>query len=402
MDFFPLAAGTGAGDGCAGSTATTSLLTDAVCSPTICENPLIPLGLLTAAAAPTDNQEKLLVNTLTSSPVNPPNFASASTPSYPALQGALNWAKKEQALKPNETFVVVFVTDGDPSTCLKSLDKTTTNNALADLAKAAYQTSGVRTYTIGMEGSSTAALDKIAASGGTTKSFVVGGSSSTDITAPFIAALNSIATQSASCTLPYSASSEANPADAVMTYTLGTTTTTLAKRTNSAGCGSTDGWYFDNNTTPTQAILCPASCTKVQANTSASVKLDVPCAAELEPAIYTQTYATNCADNQYPLWQFLTYDTTNTQGGDVLFRVRTADTEAGLASATWTTARTATQAAPDCRPGIATCPVDMVTLLGNGSAKPNLQLEMTVTPTSLGKTPSLDSWQVTFTCPYNQ
>jgi hypothetical protein len=402
MDFFPLAAGTGAGDGCAGSSATTSLLTDSVCSPTICENPLIPLGLLAATAAPTDNQEKLLVNAITSSPVNPPNFASASTPSYPALQGALNWAKKEQALKPNETFVVVFVTDGDPSTCLKSLDKTTTNNALADLAKAAYQTSGVRTYTIGMEGSNTVALDKIAASGGTVKSFVVGGSSATDITTPFIAALNSIATQSASCTLPYSASTEANPANAVLTYTLGTTTTTITKRTDSTGCGTTDGWYFDNNTTPTQAILCPVSCNKVKANTSASVKLDVPCAAELEPATYTQTYPTNCADNQYPLWQFLTYDTTNTQGGDVLFRVRTADTEAGLAGATWTTAKTATQAAPDCKPGIATCPVDMVALLGNGASKPFLQLEMTVTPTSLGKTPTLDSWQVTFTCPYNQ
>jgi hypothetical protein len=406
MDFFPLTAGSGAGDGCAGGAALGSTTSSSACGVTACKNPLVSLGYLTAAASPTDTQEQLLVTALTTSPVSPPKTTDSSTPSYPALKGALEWAKAEQLAKPNETFIVVFVTDGEPSTCLVSGDSfgntPRTNAALVDLAKDAYDSSGVRTYTLGMEGSSVTILDQIAAAGGTTKSFVVGGSNATDISTALTAALDAISGESASCTLPYTASDDADPASAVVTYTSGTSTTTITKRSGLTACDSSGGWYYNNAANPTQVILCPSTCTTVQADSAASVKLDVPCAAELEPAVYTQKYQTNCSDAQYPLWQFLTYDTTNPEGGQVQFRLRTAATEAALASATWVDAKTATQTAPDCQAGMSGCPVDLVTLLGDHSSDPNLELEITVTPTSLGETPSANSWQVTFTCPFNQ
>jgi hypothetical protein len=366
---------------------------------------MVPLGYLTAASSPADTQEQKLVNALTTSPVNPPNSASASTPSYPALQGALEWAAEQQAIKPNETFIVVFVTDGEPSTCLKSGDSfgstPNTNAGLVALASNAYLNHGVRTYTLGMEGSSVTILNQIAAAGGTTKSFVVGGSNASTIAAAFTEALEAISGESASCTLPYTTSEEADPANAIVTYTSGTTSTVLPKRTGSSNCGG-GGWYFNNEANPTQVILCPTSCTTVQADAAASVKLDVPCAAELEPAIYTQRYQSSCTEAQSPLWQFLTYDTTNTEGGEIRFRARTAKTEGTLAAASWLTAKTATKTSPDCGPSTPGCPVDLANLLGDRATDAHLELEIQVTPTSLGKTPSANSWQVTFTCVFNQ
>jgi hypothetical protein len=36
-------------------------------------------------------------------------------------------------------------------------------------------------------------------------------------------------------------------------------------------CNGQPGWYYDSNIAPTKIILCPASCTTVQADTAAKV-----------------------------------------------------------------------------------------------------------------------------------
>lgn len=409
MDFFPLTAGSGAGDGCAsGAVAlpSPSLSTSSVCSATPCANPLVPLGYLTDAASPSDTQEQALVSALTTAPVSPPNSSSASTPSLPALEGALDWAVAQQLAKPDETFIVVFVTDGEPTSCLISGDSfgntPSTNTALIALAAQAYADYGVRTYTLGMEGSNVSILDQIAAAGGTTESFVVGGSNASTIATAFSAALEAISGQAVSCALPFTSTDWSDLDAATVTYTSGASSTALERRVDATSCGT--GWYFDDNDNPTEVILCPETCATVQADTAASVKLDVPCAAELEPAVFTQTYQATCSDEQYPLWQFLSYDTTNASGGEVQFRVRSAATAADLAAATWLDARIATQSEPDCRAGsgVVGCPVDLVVLLGEHSTDELLELEITVTPSSGGQSPSADNWELTFTCPFNQ
>ncbi len=36
------------------------------------------------------------------------------------------------------------------------------------------------------------------------------------------------------------------------------------KVTGEAGCGPLGGWYYDDETAPTEVLLCPASCEQAQ------------------------------------------------------------------------------------------------------------------------------------------
>jgi hypothetical protein len=56
---------------------------------------------------------------------------------------------------------------------------------------------------------------------------------------------------------------------------------TLPRVQASADCGSTGGWYYDDNVAPTSITLCPESCTSIQQDPGASVKLELGCASDL-------------------------------------------------------------------------------------------------------------------------
>jgi hypothetical protein len=45
-----------------------------------------------------------------------------------------------------------------------------------------------------------------------------------------------------------------------------------------ADCTAAGGWYYDDNTTPTNITLCPTTCTDIQADSAANVKLELGCA----------------------------------------------------------------------------------------------------------------------------
>lgn len=406
MDFFPLIAGAGAGDGCAGSGSVfpPSSATSSECNPSPCGNALVPLGALTAASAPTDTQEQALINALSTSPVSPPNSAASSTPSLPALSGALDWAVTQQLAQPNETFIVVFVTDGAPTTCLMPGDSfgdtPATNAELARLAEDAYEAAGVRTYAIGMDGADVAVMNTIAAAGGTDQAYVVSGSNSADIATDLADALIQISTQNISCDLPFSTHDLADLATAQVVYRSGGSDTVLTRRTTSADCGS--GWYFDDNENPTKVTLCPNTCDMVQSDSEASLVLEIPCASPYEAVTFTEIYQTNCAEGQHPQWGYFGYQTSiPSSDTQVSFRARTADSQADLTSATWHDVSTATEAAPDCIVGVADCPVDLFEVLGDDNNREFLELEITVTP-SRGETPSVEDWQITFSCPLSE
>jgi hypothetical protein len=44
-----------------------------------------------------------------------------------------------------------------------------------------------------------------------------------------------------------------------------------------AACTSSGGWYYDDNTAPTQITLCPVTCTSVQADTAANIQVEFGC-----------------------------------------------------------------------------------------------------------------------------
>lgn len=57
--------------------------------------------------------------------------------------------------------------------------------------------------------------------------------------------------------------------------------TALPKVNAAADCTASGGWYYDDNTAPTTITLCPTTCTTVQNDTAANVKLELGCATNL-------------------------------------------------------------------------------------------------------------------------
>jgi hypothetical protein len=194
-----------------------------------------------------------------------------------------------------------------------------------------------------------------------------------------------------------------NPDQASVSYTLGDDSVTELSRVSGPGLCNAGGWYFDDPKNPTTLSLCPAACEAVHEDTNAQVWVELGCPAEVEPTSFTETYVATCPEAQRPVWGFFSYSTSVPDGASVAFRARTAQTEAGLASADWVDLATATSAVPVCQIGVPdnSCPIPLEAALGG---KPNgrypvLELEMTLTPSG-GESPQVHDWEVTFSCPF--
>jgi len=111
------------------------------------------------------------------------NSPGGTTPTEPALAGAIEYAKAYTTSAPEHKAVVVFVTDGMPNGC------NSTVSGAAAIAQAGYSgTPSVKTYVVGL--GATAALDQIAlaGSGGVDHYF----SASGDVSTRLLTALETI------------------------------------------------------------------------------------------------------------------------------------------------------------------------------------------------------------------
>ncbi|MBM4361815.1 MAG: hypothetical protein FJ104_03980, partial [Deltaproteobacteria bacterium] len=400
LEFFPLRArevGDASGDGCG--------MDQGTCSPALCSNPFVSLGTLTADPAPTDAHEAALVATLQ------PNWLLGSTPSWPALVGALEWAEARQLTHPNEVHAVVFATDGQPYGSCNLGTGANTNTQLAVRAGTALA-NGVRTYTIGMQGANQAALDAIAASGGTSTSFFIDSADPSTIATDLRTALGRIVGQAASCSFTLPNPDLFDPTSATVTYRdSGGTETDLPQVAASGDCGT--GWYYNDPSSPTVATLCPDSCATVRADDNARVEIHLGCplpppagdgggggGGSLGSGAIRRRYEATCDGNRVPQWSFLTYRTTVAPDATLSFRLRTAPSAAELATATFLDVATIPTAPAVCElSGPApTCPVDVFNLLGGGAVtrQPLLEIEASATaPTSI---PSIDEIHLTYSC----
>jgi hypothetical protein len=231
---------------------------------------LVDVGVLTAEAAPTDQQEVALVNaTMTSAPV----MTSQGTPIYAALDGALQWARAQRQRTPNENSVVVLVTDGQANGCEVRTE------AIAGLAAAALASDNIRTYAIGLTGSSDAEINAIAMAGGTMQGIFVADGANTQ--QELLQALTAIRGQALDCDIPLpqpKAGQSVDPRKVNVNVTNNGTQGTLPQVADAASCAAMPGWYYDNAASPTRIILCPATCDAVTVNTSATLDILLGCA----------------------------------------------------------------------------------------------------------------------------
>lgn len=371
----------------------TSGCNDSSCSSDACSDPLVDQGVLSSASSPTDTHEKALLDAIAAT--SPGGW----TPTYPALEGALDWAVTNQKANPDEIFAVVLVTDGQPSKC------NTDWSQIRALSADAYDSLGVRTYAIGIQGSNVADLDLLAQVGGTGSAFVASANNAAQMQAELVKALQVIASQQVSCTFTLPDAGTFDPANVVVAYTPGdgSATQNLPKIKTSASCGK--GWFYDDNSDPSSITLCPESCASAQADTNALLEARVGCPSTYGTNKTSEVYEAVCEEAGHkPQWGYLTYSSTTPLDSSVEFWVRAATTEAGLNTAAPKLVATAHASPTDTQncseTGPKGCPIDLYALLGDLARAPFMQLDLTVNPSSnKNSTAMVDDWKVTYSCP---
>jgi hypothetical protein len=203
---------------------------------------------------------------------------ATATPTSAALAGGIQFSKQWETAHPNHVTVHVFATDGDPTEC-----DTTLSNIDGIAAAGANGAPSILTFVIGV-GSSLTALNGIAAAGGTTSAFIVDTNQNTN--QQFLMALNAIRGSALGCvyTIPKSDGGMVDLGKVNVQYTPGGggPTEEFPRYDDQAHCPTSgDGWYFDNNQTPTQINLCPKTCDKVSKDSMGEVNIVLGCATKL-------------------------------------------------------------------------------------------------------------------------
>ena len=206
---------------------------------------------------------------------------NGSTPTYPALKGAVTFAKTWATQNPTHTVVVVLATDGEPTEC----DPQDIPTIAAVAKTAASGTPKVLTFVIGV-GQSLASLNSIASSGGTQTAFLVdqGG----NVVSAFEAALKAIEGQALGCTYAIPMPTNGQPMDYskvnVRLGLGGAAGVVLGYFDLAANCDATaGGWYYDDPVGPNKILLCPATCTAVMADKNAKVDILLGCGRTTKP-----------------------------------------------------------------------------------------------------------------------
>ena len=202
---------------------------------------------------------------------------SGSTPTGPALTGAIQQASAWAKAHPDHRVITLLATDGLPTQCTP-----TAIGSVAAIAQAGVvSTPSISTFVIGVFGPADVAngapdnLNEIAQQGGTKAAFIV--DTQKDVTAQFLSALDAIRGARLACEflIPQPASSEMLDYGRVnVQFTAGTQKDYVYYVKTASACDTTTGgWYYDVDpavSTPTKIIACPTSCTAFQNATSGS------------------------------------------------------------------------------------------------------------------------------------
>ena len=200
------------------------------------------------------------------------NSPGLGTPTLPAIQGALSYTQTHAIKNPDHVVVIVLATDGQPNDC---------NSSVGGVSNVAQQGANgspkILTFVIGV-GSSLSNLNAIAQAGGTKSAFIV--DTAGNVGQQFIDALNAIRGAALACEylIPTPEAGVVNPAKVNVKFTPeGGQEETWPKYANAAACPPTgNGWYYDNDASPTKILLCPSTCSMVK-NTKGKVDVLFGC-----------------------------------------------------------------------------------------------------------------------------
>jgi hypothetical protein len=240
----------------------------ALCAATDYVAPAVAIGPLPGAAMP-------IVTAIGNQMLSP------GTPTTPALQGALEYAKGYATATPNRSAAVVLTTDGQPSLCAPNSIETASAAATAALAG----TPSIKTYVIGV-GPSLDNLNQIAVAGGTSQAYLV--DTGMDVVAQLTAALKTIANPiTCDYAIPMTPGKPLDFGLVDVEISVGSAgvPVRVGKVADAGACTTTGGWYYDMNppATPTMIKLCPQSCDPIRATAGSTLKVLIGCAPVVPP-----------------------------------------------------------------------------------------------------------------------
>lgn len=364
---------------------------------------------LTTAAAPSDTLEGSLVAAL-----NAQTIDTRVAPTGAAVQSALLQARQFPQYIGRTNSTVVLILASEPATCKPSSPPPTSVSTAAEIAGLVgneYLTYGTKTFVIGIGPNvAKSTIDLIANAGGTQGYYY--NASDPSLSTLLYFALLDIRNNIFPCVYPLPGPGQFDPTATDVRYlpggaAVGTKIASIPKYNDALACGSAIGYYFDNNADPRNIVLCPQTCAAVNTFDPASgvhalpfIKVFLQCSA----AVRTQTYVGQCPAGSRVQWGYLGWDTSDPSGTSVVFQGRTADTIAGLASATFVTLGTA-QSSPTntqkCPLGSA-CTVDLYSKLGGvpNAIRQYLEVSLTLNQNLTAITsPAVNGWKVTYSCP---
>lgn len=193
------------------------------------------------------------------------------TPTLPAVTGAVLHARDHALANPGKKVIVVLATDGIPNGCGSDIA-----NVAAAAADGLNGSPSIETYVVGI--GDVAGLNQIAMAGGSGTAFQVDHDPAV-AAAQFLDVMNTIRGQALPCDYAIPAEAGADPTKVNLDYTPpgGMAPMRVGYATSADECGSDLGWYYDNPTSPTRAIACPATCETLKQSTGAQVQVVVGC-----------------------------------------------------------------------------------------------------------------------------
>jgi hypothetical protein len=208
---------------------------------------------------------------------------NTATPTASALQGAIDHATTWAMAHPADATIVILATDGDPSECPVANSTASLLSQVETIAAAGVAaTPKILTFVIGV-GTETANLDGIAQAGGTNSAFIV--DTSMNVSTQFLTALNKIRGAALGCQykIPVPDSGTVNTKEVNVQFTAtGGKPELVPQVASMSQCPtSSNGWYYDNPTNPTEILLCSTACGSV--STGGTVNVLTGCQTVVAP-----------------------------------------------------------------------------------------------------------------------
>lgn len=238
------------------------------CSVNSYTRPTVAIGPLSMTSAP-------IVNAIDD--VEP----EGTTPTVPSLTAAIQHASGWAKDNPDHKVVVVYATDGQPKGCGNNNPSNTIESAATVAKNGAAANPSILTYVLGV-GPGLENMNTIAASGGTTKAFLVdtAGDAAAQLSAALAAIRGSVALDCTYTVPAPPAGQTLDPSRVNVNYTdaKGVVTKVLQDPAD-VTCDQGSGWKYSAD--GKQINLCGALCDKVKADPGGKLQVLFGCVTEV-------------------------------------------------------------------------------------------------------------------------